>query len=120
MSHIVRIATRLHDPVAVTAACQRLQLPAPVTGEAQLYSGTVKGLLVQFPGWTYPAVIDTLTGLVSYDVYNGAWGDQRRLDEFIQRYAVEKARLEARRQGHTVNEQTLADGSIKLVITQGG
>ncbi len=34
--------------------------------------------------------------------------------------AVEKARSEARRQGHTVTEQSLADGSIKLVVQVGG
>ena len=35
-------------------------------------------------------------------------------------YAVEKARIEARRQGHSVTEQPLADGSIKLTIQVGG
>ena len=30
--------------------------------------------------------------------------------------AVEKARIEARKRGHTVTEQSLADGSIKLTI----
>jgi hypothetical protein len=33
---------------------------------------------------------------------------------------VEKARLEARRRGHAVVEQALADGSIKLSIRVGG
>ncbi len=48
------------------------------------------------------------------------WGERRQLDRFIQGYAVERARLEARRHGHTVTEQTLADGSIKLTIQVGG
>ena len=34
--------------------------------------------------------------------------------------AVEKAKLEARRKGHTVFEQPLSDGSIKLTIQVGG
>lgn len=34
--------------------------------------------------------------------------------------AFEKATLEARRQGHTVTEQALADGSIKLVVHVAG
>ena len=43
MSHIVTIATRVHDPVAVAAACLRLALPAAEEGSAQLYSGTASG-----------------------------------------------------------------------------
>ena len=34
--------------------------------------------------------------------------------------AVEKASLEARRQGYCVTEQALADGSIKLTVEVGG
>jgi hypothetical protein len=120
LSHIVQIQTKLHDPVAIRDACLRLGLPAPVQGTATLYSGEASGLLVQLPGWEYPAVIDTLTGVVRYDNYNGAWGDPVHLDRFLQRYAVEKARLEARKKGYTVTEQALQDGSIKLQLVEGG
>ncbi len=48
------------------------------------------------------------------------WGDQAQLDRLLQMYAVEKAKLEANRRGHTVTEQALADGSIKLTIQVGG
>jgi hypothetical protein len=48
------------------------------------------------------------------------WGDQARLDALLQMYAVEKARLESRRRGHTVTEQALADGTIKLTVHVGG
>jgi hypothetical protein len=34
-------------------------------------------------------------------------------------YAVEKTKLEARKKGHTVTEQALQDGSIKLQIIEG-
>ena len=77
-------------------------------------------VLVLFPDWAYPAVIDTTTGQVHYDNYNGAWGDQAELDRFLQIYAVERARIEARKKGHQVTEQALADGSIKLTIAVGG
>ena len=43
-----------------------------------------------------------------------------RFYKFLQAYAVEKARIEARRQGHMVTEQQLQDGSIKLVVQIGG
>ena len=60
------------------------------------------------------------SGQVRYDNFNGMWGDQAELDRFIQMYAVEKARLEARMRGHQVTEQALADGSIRLTIRVGG
>jgi hypothetical protein len=60
------------------------------------------------------------SGDVKYDNYNGRWGEPRQLDRLIQNYAVEKSRIEARKQGHSVTEQTLADGSIKLTISVGG
>jgi hypothetical protein len=48
---------------------------------------------------------------IAYDNYNSAWGDQSHLDRFLQIYAVEKARIEARKKGHQITEQSLADGS---------
>lgn len=119
MSHIVSIETKLHDPVAIAAACTRLGLAAPVQGTAKLYSGEATGLLVQLPGWKYPVVIDPLSGSTRFDNYGGVWGEQGQFDRLLQSYAVEKAKLEARKQGYTVSEQALADGSIKVQIVQG-
>jgi hypothetical protein len=120
MSHIVTIQTRVHDPVAVAAACQRLGLPAPALGTARLYSGEATGLLVQLPGWQYPAVIDPATGAVRYDNFEGRWGEPAHLHRFLQLYAVERAKLEARKKGYAVTEQPLQDGSIRLQIVEGG
>jgi len=119
MSHIVTIQTRVHDPAAVAAACQRLGLPAPVQSTAELYSGEATGLVVQLPGWLYPIVIDPLTGLVRYDHFEGHWGEPQHLDRFLQLYAVEVVRLEARKQGYAVSEQPLHDGSIKVQLVEG-
>jgi hypothetical protein len=120
MSHIVTVSTLVRDAVAVRAACQRLSLPEPVQGKAKLFSGEVEGFAVQLPDWVYPVVCDTNSGTLRYDNFGGRWGDQRHLDKFLQMYAVEKSRLEARRRGHQVTEQALADGSIKLVIQVSG
>jgi hypothetical protein len=119
MSHIVTIQTRVHDPAAVAEACRRLQLAEPVQGTAQLFSGEAAGLVVKLPGWEYPAVIDTNTGQVQYDNYGGAWGRDEELHRFLQAYAVEKTRLEARKKGYTVSEQALQDGSIRLQLREG-
>jgi hypothetical protein len=91
-----------------------------VAGTAQLFSGHATGLIIRLPDWTYPVVVDTTNGQVNYDNYNGAWGDQAHLGRFLQIYAFERARIEARKKGHQVAEQALADGSIKLTITVGG
>ena len=120
MSHVVTIQTKVRDPAAVAAACQRLGLAAPVHGTARLYGAEATGLLVQLPGWQYPAVIDPLTGLVRYDNYGGAWGDPAQLGRFLQAYAVERAKSEACRKGYSVTERALADGSIKLTVAVGG
>ena len=120
MSHIVLIQTEVRDPVAVGAACQRLKLPAPVHGNHRLFSGVVTGLGVQLPKWRYPVVCDTESGQLRYDNFSGYWGQQVHLDQFLQAYAVERAKAEARRKGHACTEQTLADGSIKLTVQVGG
>jgi len=119
MSHIVNIKTQIRDPVALAAACVRLGLEQPRQGTAKLFTSSATGLIVKLPGWEYPAVIDANAGQISYDNYSGEWGDQKELDKLLQAYAVEKARIEARRAGNTVTEQALADGSIKLVIQVG-
>ena len=120
MSHIVSIKTQVRDPVAIVAACQRLQLPAPTHGTAKLFTTEASGVIVQLPRWKYSVVCDITTGDVRYDNYNGHWGEPAELDRFLQAYAVEKAKVEARRKGHSVTEQTLADGSIKLTVQVGG
>jgi hypothetical protein len=120
VSHIVRIQTEIRDPAAVTAGCQRLNLPPPVHGTTRLYNASAIGLAVQLPGWRFPIVCQTETGQVHFDNFNGHWGAQQELDKFLQIYAVEKARIEARKQGHTVSEQPLSDGSIRITIQVAG
>ena len=120
MSHIVQIQTQVRDPAAIQAACRRLGLPEPVERTVQLFSGQATGLTVQLPGWKYPLVCNTASGQVQFDNFGGHWGEQARLDQFLQAYAAEKAKLEARKQGHSVTEQSLADGSIKLTIQVSG
>ncbi len=119
MSHIVSIQTKLRDASAITAACTRLGLPAPVQGTARLFSGTAAGLLVQLPNWRFPVVIDTQSGTVSMDNYGGYCGKPAEFDRFLQAYAVEVAKAQARKQGFQVHETALQDGSIKLNIVEG-
>ena len=120
MSHIVSIETEIRDARAVRAACERLRLPPPVQGSHKLYRGIVEGLGVRLPDWKYPAVCQLETGKVEFDNFGGHWGNQQELDRFLQAYAVEKAKIEARRKGYSVTEQPLANGSIRVSIQVGG
>ena len=108
----------MHDHAAVVGACRRLQLKEPVQGTVELFSGNATGLVVQLPSWQYPVVIDVLTGQITFDNFNGHWGDQAQLDRFLQAYSVEKVKLESRKKGYTVNEHALQDGSIKLQVIE--
>lgn len=121
MSHIVTIRTQVRDPAALAAACRRLNLAEPVPGKAKLFASEAEGLIVHLPDWRYPVVAQPHTGELKFDNYQGAWGEQRQLDQLLQAYAVEKARIEARKAGHSVLEQPLPDGSIRLQIqVEGG
>ena len=120
MSHVVTLRTEVRDVAALQAACKRLRLAAPVRGTAKLFSTEETGIIVQLPDWQYPVVCDTGTGEVRFDNFQGRWGDQKELDRFVQAYAVERTKIEARKKGHSVVEQQLSDGSIKLTINVGG
>jgi len=120
VSHIVEIKTEIRDEQAVRAACTRLQLAAPETKTVKLFTATDTGLCVKLPGWNYPVVCNLETGALQYDNYNGHWGEQKELHRFLQAYAVEKAKIEARKKGHRVTETRLEDGSIKVTVKVGG
>jgi hypothetical protein len=121
MSHIVTIKTEVRDANAVRAACHRLSLAEPIQGKAKLFSVEVEGLAVSLPDWIYPVVCNLPTGQLQFDNFGGRWGDQKHLDRFLQAYAVEKTKIEARKKGHLVQEAPLSDGSIRLTIqVQGG
>jgi len=120
MSHIVEIKTEVRDEAAVQSACSRLHLPRAKRGTFELYSSTETGLAIELPHWKYPVVANTNTGELRYDNYQGRWGSQEFLEQFLQMYAVEKAKIEARKKGHTVTEQRLDGGSIKLTVNVGG
>lgn len=116
MSHIVTIKTEVRDEQAVKAACSRLQWEEPVFAKHRLFSSSVEGWGVQAPGWRYPIVAELGAGKLHYDNYEGRWGDPRELDRFKQSYAIEKTKIEARKQGRFVTEQALPNGTVQLTV----
>lgn len=119
MSHIVTVQTQVRDAAAVVAACASLGWKPPLEGNHRLFAAQVNGLAVFAPNWRYPIVCELSTGRLIFGNFEGHWGDAKELDRFKQRYAVEKASMEARRLGRSVLEQQLSDGSIKLTISVG-
>ena len=120
MSHIVQIQTEVRDEAAVQAACSRLHLPRATRGTFKLYSEKASGLGIELPHWKYPVVANTETGQVRFDNYEGRWGSQEFLYQFLQAYATERVKIEARKKGHSVVEERLDNGSIKLTVQVGG
>ena len=120
MSHIVQIKTEVKSEAAVQAACKRLHLPPAKHGSFELLARQKRALGSSCPKWRYPVVANLRTGDLKFDNYGGRWGDQEYLDQFLQRYTVEAATIAARKEGHSVNEQRLEDGSIKLTVNVGG
>lgn len=119
MSHTVQVKNiECKNEAALEAACAALGLQLSERGRHNLYGQQdVEGRAVRLPGWNYPVIINTETGLASYDNFNGSWGNQTELDRLIQGYSVEAAKMEALLQGYTVSaEQTLDDGSVKLSL----
>jgi hypothetical protein len=116
MSHTVTIKTQVRDRHAVDAACRRQRLDAPALGTHSLFGQQVDGYGVKLRGWHYPVVCKLASGELAYDNFGGHWGEQQELDGFLQAYAVEKAKLEARKKGHTASERVESDGSIVLTI----
>lgn len=134
MSHTVTVKVEMKDTEAIQDAIDRMDGAHFVKpggknrkyeqagsldeakGRHQIYSGSFEGVGVQLPGWHYPVIINTETGEVKYDNYNGHWGPQENLDELVQMYSVEKARVEALLHGLTVQEEELENGDIKLTI----
>lgn len=119
MSHTMNVQIELHDRAALEAACQRLGLTL-VEGKHKLYQTEEEGIAVHLPGWVYPVVVKG-DGTVAYDNFNGNWGRIEELNKLRAYYGLEKAKIEARKQGYSVYE-TFNDRTqeIELRIRIGG
>lgn len=116
MSHIVTIQTKVRDVEAIRFACRRLSLCDPYHGTAKLYTSQATGWIINFPTWQYPVVCEVESGNLLYDNFEGRWGSITDVHRFLQAYAVEKTKLEARKAGHTAYELPLEDGSVRVTV----
>jgi hypothetical protein len=142
VSHIVTIKTEIRDLAAVRAVCKRFkwefregqtryQWFGTYMGDAPLPEGvTVADLgtcthAIHVPGCRYEIGIVAKPG--GYDLRWDYWETAIKnamggpeAHRFQQAYAIEKAKIEARKQGHSVTEQPQKNGTIRLIITPRG
>ena len=120
MSHTMNIETEIRDTKALSSACNRLNLDFDQNiAPRKFYSTTETGMAVNLDGWKYPVVIQE-NGKLAYDNYNGSWGEDKELGKLKAYYGSEKAKIEARKKGYSVNETIDAvNGNLKLKICVG-
>jgi hypothetical protein len=117
MSHIAKVDIQLKDQKCVEEAAKRLGVKTERVTNYKFYDGTIAtGTAVYLKGWRYPLVIKD-DGEAVYDNYNGAWGENKYLNELKQIYGVEVAKKQARLKGYTCIEQKGSDGKITLKIS---
>lgn len=114
MSETMNINVEFRDRHVLLEVCARLGIEAR-DGEFKLYRTTERGLGVFLPGWKYPAVVKN-NGTISFDNYDGRWGENKELNKLKQIYGVEFAKIAARKQGYSVYENMDENGEIKLTV----
>lgn len=121
MSHTTSVKTKITNPIAFERTCQRLGLKYKV-GEVteKLFSNnTATGFgSVHFEGWRYPMVVRE-DGYVFSDIYEGAWGDIKHFDNFVQEYSLEQVLLQSEQMGLQVMTAPVKgeDGKYRLQLT---
>jgi len=94
-----RIATTIHDAIALAATCEGQSLTPPVEATVQVDGMEAFGWVIHLPGLRFPVVFDTLTGLVAYHPFDNAFVPYGRIMRCILRYYDIRAAL---RRGDTI------------------
>ena len=139
MSHIVSFNTSVTEAESVEITAKRLKLPKPeYRTNYRMRSGkVVKGIAVQLQDWQKPVIFDTETGRVEFDNWspydehhpavragkkevgdNGKWGDIAHLHRFVDEYVATGHMLQAKEEGHIVEECSwdAETESVRLLI----
>jgi hypothetical protein len=121
MSHTTRRKSALKNADLIKAAVE--QMPgAKFLGQQTVkqFGSAINGVAVQLPGFKYPIAINTQTGEISSDTFNGHWGKPELIDKLAQNYGIEVAKAEAEQLRGKFDMVTLDDGSVECTITLGG
>lgn len=116
MSHIATIKVAFTEIAYIESACAQVGATFDRTIQTVTLFGSQKvtGRAVQLDGWKYPVVISPNGREVSYDNYNGRWGDITKLNQFKAAYstAITLAEFNADPDLTSIRRTTLADGTI--------
>ena len=123
MSHVATVKTAIRNLPVLVVACKALGLTEIKAGQqtVQLYSEKVEGnFSVKLPGWKYPVVVNTTTGQILFDNFEGRWGEIDELNKLTQEYSLtcaEEQLEEFRLQGWDIQLQKQENGDIQIVAT---
>ena len=70
--------------------------------------------------WKFPVLVNTTTGDMHFDNYNGSWGKIEELNKLVQEYSLQTAEEqleEFRLQGWDIQRQKQENGDIQIVAT---
>lgn len=105
---------------ALKASGMEVSLPNGLTPKkVDLFENKVDGVAVKLPNWSYPVVVNTETGNLHYDNYNGQWGKQIELDKLLQEYVRQEAIENYQEMGYYVDEyatQYDSNGNLHLEL----
>ena len=122
-SHTMKVAVEFRNLLALEKAATKIGAVSLGVGNHELYEDTAHGHGIRLDKWAYPLVVDIdstgkITGELSFDNYNGQWGDIAQLDRLKGAYAVELARQTAQDEGWITEDNP--DGSLLIHHNDGG
>ena len=90
MSHTTAVTTDFKNKSALTTACERVGAKIDTAVKSvRLYQGTTQcDTRIDLKDWQYPLAVNTETGKVQFDNYNGMWGKIEEFDKLRQEYSV--------------------------------
>jgi len=115
MSHTVRLELKVKDKDLFKSVALKKGYRVKENARVKFFSTSHKGMAVYLPGWKYPVVI-TEDGTITYDNYDGNWGDKKFLDDLMQSYSRELVIKKALERGYFLlqEEQNEEELVIKL------
>ena len=118
MSHTVTVKIEMKNREAISMAAKATEATILHHGSHHLYGNSVTGLGVKLKGWNYPVVIKD-NGEISYDNYNGAWGNINELEKFKEMYTLSVAHIKAQELGW-YSELDVTGNKVTIYHPDGG
>ena len=117
MSHTTETTVNITSERILRQVAPRVNGEVLAGSRHELFAGIETGVGVKFPRWRYPAVFDCEAAKVKCDIYGGAWGDMKDVENLQQAYSQEVCQEEAVTSGHMLEStEQLEDGTIRMVL----